>query len=114
MPLMSATRKASATPHPVVSGMRSRRAARSGRVIIGLLLSGAVDGGSDGLGLIGCEAFDDGPGGYVDPLPDREVRQDQRVRPPPTAVCLHRRTVRIDRDNAARCAQTHGSGLALD
>src|SRR3954468_17682806 len=114
MPLMSATRKASATPHRVVSGMRSRRAARSGRVIIGLLLSGAVDGGSDGLGLIGCEAFDDGPGGYVDPLPHREIGEDKGVRASEAAVGLHRRTMRIDPDDAARRAQTHRSRLAFD
>src|SRR4051794_610927 len=103
---MRATTNASATPHPVVSGMRSRRAARSRRVIIGLLLSGAVDGSPDGLGLIGGEAFDDGPGGDVDPLPDRKIAQDQRVRPPPAAVRLHGGTVRVDRDDPAGRSQT--------
>src|SRR6187401_3444742 len=101
MPLMSATRKASPTPQPAVSGMLGLRAARSGRGIIGLLLSGGVDRDPDGSGLVGGKSLDDGPGGDVDPLPDREVRQDQRVRLPAAAVGLDRGTVRVDLDDAA-------------
>ena len=110
IPLTSATPKARAMPQPVVTGMRGRTVAGSRSMVIGVLLARGIDGGADGGRLVRGDAVDDGPGGDVHPLPDREVGEQQRVRAPATPVGLDGGAVRVDRDDEARGTEAHGSG----